>query len=137
MRRQIVVLSVVGFLGSAAYAQAQSPAGRFDGTYQPVSSKKVSDTYVTSKGMMGTCPDRTPGALTIRNNRVEYVSETGRRLEGTVNSQGQLVMKGIEQIITDGTPVRMNVDGTVDGTGTAHVRQLGNSCSYDFIFQRR
>ena len=137
MRRQIAVLSLVGFLGSAAYAQAQSPTGRFDGTYQPVSSKKVSDTYVTSKGMMGTCPDRTPGALTIRNNRVEYVSETGRRLDGTVNSQGQLVMKGIEQIITDGTPVRMNVDGMVDGTGTAHVRQLGNSCSYNFTFQKR
>jgi hypothetical protein len=87
--------------------------------------------------MMGTCPDRTPGPLTIRNNRVEYVSETGRRFEGTVNPQGQLVMKGIEQIITDGTPIRMNIDGMVDGAGTAHVRQLGNSCSYDFIFQKR
>ncbi|SRR5260221_10895845 len=137
MRREIAVLSVVGLLGSAAYAQAQSPGGGFDGTYQPVSSKKVSQTYVTQKGMMGECPDRTPGPLTIRNNMVEYISETGRRFEGTVNSQGQLVMKGIEQVNTDGNPFRMNVTGTVDGTGAAHVRQLGNSCSYDIIFQKR
>ena len=137
MRGKIAVLSVVGLLGSAAYAQAQSPAGRFDGTYQPVSSKKVSDTYVTSKGMTGACPDRTPGQLTIQNNRVEYVSESGRHFAGTVNPQGQLLIKGIEQANIDGNPFRMNVDGMVDGSGTAHVRQLGNSCSYDFTFQKR
>ena len=137
MRRIIAVLSVIGLLGSAAYAQAQSPAGPFDGTYQPVSSKKVSDTYVTSKGMMGECPNRTPHPLTIWNNRVEYVSETGRRFEGTVDPQGRLVMGGVEEAIVDGNPFRMNLNGTVDGTGTAHLRQLGNSCSYDFIFQKQ
>ncbi len=135
MRREVALLSVIGFIGSAAYAQAQS-GGRFDGTYQPLSSKKVSQTYVTRQGIMGECPDRTPGPLTIRNDRGEYLSEPGRRFEGTVNPQGQLLIKGIEQANTEGRPFAMNVTGMVDGTGTAYVRQLGNSCSYDFVFRR-
>ena len=36
-------------------------------------------------------------SLTARNNIVDYVSESGRRFDGTVNAQGQLLMKGIEQ----------------------------------------
>jgi hypothetical protein len=33
-------------------------------------------------------------------------------------------------------PIDLTVNGTVDGTGTARVRQLSHSCSYDFVWQK-
>jgi hypothetical protein len=33
-------------------------------------------------------------------------------------------------------PIDLSVSGTVDGAGTAHVRQLSHSCSYDFVWQK-
>ena len=137
MQRKIALIAVVALLGSMTYAEAQSTGGRYDGAYQPSSAKKVSDTFVTRQGVTGFCPDVTPGPLTIQNNRVDYTSASGRHFAGTVNSQGQLLIKGIEQPNTEGKVFRMNVTGTVDSTGTAHVRQLGNSCSYDFTFRRQ
>ena len=137
MRQKISLLSVVGLLGSVAYAEAQTTGGRYDGAYEPLSAKKISDTFVTRQGVTGFCPDVTPRPLTIRNNRVDYTSASGRHFQGTVNSQGQLLIKGIEQPNTEGKVFRMNVTGTVDGAGTAHVRQLGNSCSYDFMFRKQ
>jgi hypothetical protein len=111
--------------------------GSADHRRPPLSAKKISDTFVTRQGVTGFCPDVTPGPLTIRNNRVDYTSASGRHFQGTVNSQGQLLIKGIEQPNTEGKVFRMNVTGTVDGAGTAHVRQVGNSCSYDFMFRKQ
>ena len=33
-------------------------------------------------------------------------------------------------------PIEMIVNGTIDGAGTARARQLGHSCSYDFVWQK-
>jgi hypothetical protein len=33
-------------------------------------------------------------------------------------------------------PIDLSVNGTVDGSGTAHVRQRSHSCSYDFVWQK-
>jgi hypothetical protein len=35
-----------------------------------------------------------------------------------------------------GQPIDLSVNGTVDGAGTARVRQLSHSCSYDFVWQK-
>ena len=61
MRRQMGLLSVVGFFGLLASANAQtlsaSTAGpSFDGTYQAVSSAKVNQMFIAQKGNMGVCP---------------------------------------------------------------------------------
>jgi hypothetical protein len=32
--------------------------------------------------------------------------------------------------------IDLSVSGTVDGGGTARVRQLSHSCSYDFVWQK-
>jgi hypothetical protein len=34
-------------------------------------------------------------------------------------------------------PVEVNLNGSVDATGTVHARQIGNSCSYDYVWQKR
>jgi hypothetical protein len=66
------------------------------GTYQLVSSTKVSATYTTRGGQTGSCPDRNPGPLTIVQDRVQYTSATGRHFEGTVSPQGRLLLNRIE-----------------------------------------
>jgi hypothetical protein len=70
MRRQIGLLSMIGFFGLLAAANAQAPSSSsagasFDGTYRPVSSTKVNDMYTSYNGQMGRCPDRKPGPLHI------------------------------------------------------------------------
>ena len=98
MRRNIGLLSIVGFFGLLAAANAQAPSsstagGAFDGTYRLVSSAKVNANYVTRGGQMGRCPDRAAGPLTIVNGQAGYTSATGRQLQGTVGPQGELTMR--------------------------------------------
>jgi hypothetical protein len=86
MRRQIVLLSIVGFFGLLAIADAQTPSAStagaaFDGTYQLVSSTKVNPKHTSSKGDMAPCPDRTPGPLTIAQGQARYTAETGYELQ--------------------------------------------------------
>jgi hypothetical protein len=33
-------------------------------------------------------------------------------------------------------PLEINANGTIDGSGTARVRQLSHSCSYDFVWRK-
>ena len=70
MRGLIGLLSIVGFFGLLATADAQTlSAGTagpaFDGTYQAASSAKVNSMYIEQKGNMIPCPDRMPGPLTV------------------------------------------------------------------------
>ena len=81
---------------------------------------------------MGQCPDRTPGPLTIAHGQARYTTATGRQLEATVGSQGEFAMR-----LADPNVSEMQVSGTIDGTGTVRARQRGNSCSYDFVWQRQ
>jgi len=138
MRRQIGLLLIVGFLGSVAAADAQtppSPVGTpFDGTYRFVSSAPVNKTLMTRKGQVGQCPDRTAGPLTVAQGQARYTSATGYQLQGTIGPQGELAMRSAGPGIS--RPIELSVSGRVDGTGTVRARQRSNSCSYDFVWQR-
>jgi hypothetical protein len=72
-------------------------------------------------------PNRKPGPLHIVGGRVDYTTATGYRLEGTVGSQGELTMRSEWSPVP--RPARMQASATVDGNGTAHVRQEGSACS--------
>jgi hypothetical protein len=142
MRRQLGLVGIIGFFGlhAVAVAQAQSPPpvtarAVFDGTYQVVSSTRVNQTYVQRGGMTGFCPEATPGALVIAQNRISYTTESGRRLDGIVGPAGEIDMR--YAVPTTFQPTRINVFGRVDTTGTVRLRQEGNSCSYDLIWQKR
>lgn len=140
MRRQVGLLWIVGFFGLLAAADAQTPSptagAPFDGTYRFVSSARVNTTYTTRKGQMGQCPDRIAGPLTILQGQAKYTSATGRRLKGTVGPQGELAMRAAGPSSWSNQPIDLSVSGTVDPSGTARVRQLSHSCSYDFVWQK-
>lgn len=141
MQKHIGWVWVVGLCGSLAVANAQAPppapvGSSYDGTYRLVSSANVNATYTSRKGQTGQCPGRRAGPLHIVNGRARYTSATGYRVRGTVGPQGELAMR-VEAPGSWGTqPIDLSVSGTVDGNGTAHVRQLSHSCSYDFVWQK-
>jgi hypothetical protein len=141
MRRQIGLLSIVGFFGLLAAADAQtvsaSTAGpAFDGTYRLASSAKVNQMYTSMNGGMLPCPDRIPGPLTIVQGQARYTTATGYQLEGTVGSHGELEM---QVMATGGSrPMEMRTSGAqIDSTGTVRARQIGGACSHDFIWQKQ
>jgi hypothetical protein len=144
MRRWIRVLGVVGFFGLLATTNAQTPSppapgASFDGTYRFVSSAKVNPTYTTRNGQMGFCPDRRPGPLHVAKDRVRYTAATGYRLTGTVGPQGELAMRVIAPSNSSNAGSRfldLTANGQIDGAGMARARQLGGSCSYDFVWQK-
>lgn len=127
------ILLIVGLfcLPTAARAQAPSP---FDGTYRLVGSTKVTANYVAKGGQTAPCPDRAAGPLTIAAGQARYTSETGREVTGSVGPQGELVMRAIEP--GESRAVELRVNGRIDAAGTASARQVGFSCSYDFVWQR-
>ena len=144
MPSRIGLLSIVGFFGLLAAADAQpspsSTAGTpFDGTYRLVSSTKVDATYVARNGQSGPCPDRVAGPLTVENGQAQYTTETGYRLAGTVGPQGQLAMSLLAPTNSSNAgshPIDIIVNGSIDRAGTARVRESSHSCSYDFTWQK-
>jgi hypothetical protein len=141
MQKRIGWLSVVGFFGLLAFAEAQAPppatpGNAFDGTYRPVSSTNVNATYTTRKGQTGPCPNRRAGPLHIVNGQARYTTATGYRVRGTVGPQGELAMRAVAPSSWASQPIDLSVNGTVDAAGTARVRQLSHSCSYDFVWQK-
>ena len=140
MRNYFGLAAAAGILGWAAAAGAQAPAGTaFDGTYRLVSSTKVNDTYTDKTGRMAPCPARNPGPLHIVNGKVRYTNATRYKLKGSVGPQGELTLDMMAPSNSGNAgarPLEMNVSGTIDGSGAARVRQTGNSCSYDFVWQK-
>jgi len=142
MQKSVGGLSIIGFFGLLAAANAQAPspsvAGtQFDGTYALVSSVKATQTYRTRGGQMGVCADRTAGPLTIAQGQAQYTTATGYRLQGPVGPQGQLAMRSLTPPGSNGyQPLDIIVNGRVDGAGTARARQISNSCSYDFVWRK-
>ena len=142
MRKSIGWLWIVGFFGLLATANAQTPAPstagtQFDGTYALVSSVKVTQTYRTRGGQMGVCADRVAGPLTIAQGQAQYTTATGYQLAGPVGAQGQLAMRSLTPPGSNGyQPLDIIVSGNIDSTGTAHARQISNSCSYDFVWRK-
>jgi len=142
MRTQIGLLSIVGFLGLLATANAQMTSASttgtvFDGTYHFVTAAKVNPTYTSSKGDTAGCPDRTPGPLTVVSGQARYTTETGYELLGTVDPQGRLAMRVAPAANGGSRPLEMDVTGGIDANGAAHVRQRASACSYDFAWQKQ
>ena len=142
MRRRIGLLSIVGCFGLVAAANAQAPSSAtgssFDGTYRLVSSAKVNQTYTATNGRMGPCADRRAGPLHVAKGQARYTTATGYRIKGPVGPQGELAMHIVAPNSTSAgsRPIDIMVNGTIDGAGTARVRQSGGSCSYDFVWQK-
>lgn len=139
MLRQMGLLSIVGFFGLLAAANAQTAPSAtggtaFDGTYRLKSSTKVNNMYTAYNGQMGMCPNRKPSPLHIVGGRVHYTAGSGYRFGGTVGPQGELTMQS--EMIGGSRPARMQASGAIDASGTAHIRQMGSACSYDFVWQK-
>ena len=141
MRRQIGLLSIVGFFGLLAAAEAQTgsaltPSTAFDGTYQVVSSTKVTETYTSPNGGMLPCPDRIPGPLAIVQGQARYTTASGNQLVGTVEPQGQLEMRVME--VGGSRPMELRTSAPqIDAARTVRARQVGGACSYDFVWQKQ
>jgi len=129
MRTQIGLLSIAGFLGLLAAAEAASP---FDGTYQVASASKVSETYITRAGATGMCQDRSPGSLTVVDGVVRYTTQSGDTLAAQVDANGQFEMRHVDP---DGSGA-LRVLGAISPNGRVSARQMGNSCAYDFVWQK-
>lgn len=142
MQKTFLGMWLVGCFGLAAVAQAQTPAaapagGQFDGTYAFVSSTKLNATYRTRGGLMGTCGNRTTGALTVSQGQAQYTTETGVHLTGTVGPQGGLALRALQTPGSNGyQPLDIIVSGNIDASGTARARQTANSCSYEFVWRK-
>lgn len=144
MQKHVLWSWIVGICGFSAAAVAQAPpsstgAAVSDGSYRIVSSAQVNATYVTRSGRLGQCPSRRPGPLHIANGQARYTTASGDKLRGTVGPQGQLAMRIIAPPNSGGSyrPVEINLNGNIDGGGTVRARQIGNSCSYDFVWQKQ
>jgi hypothetical protein len=112
-------LGIGGIFSLFATAEAQTLAlstatTAFDGTYAFVSATRVNET--NPNGIH--CPERRAGSLTIVNGQARLAA-----FEGTVGSQGELMMRHIPE--PGGAPgtvkkpgVEGNVSGRIDTNGT-------------------
>ena len=119
---------------ASSVADAQTAGPSFDGKYQAVSSAKVNQMFIAQKGNMGVCPDRMPGPLTIVHNQARYTDASGDEVDGTVGPQGELAMQAEEP--GGARAMDLDVSGSIAANGTVRARQEGNSCSYDFVWQK-
>lgn len=138
MRKGFGWLSIAGFFGLIAAANAQIPSSpaaptQFDGTYAFVSSTKVNDTYRTPSGRMGQCQEGRAGALTVANGQARLPL-----YEGTVGSQGELVMRRVSEPTKFGAfpGIEGVISGRIDKDGTAKARRTTRGCSYDVIWRK-
>ena len=141
MQKQLAWLPVAGLFGVLAAANAQTAlaaagGGSYDGNYRLVSSANVDTTYTTRKGQTAPCPSRRAGPLHITSGQARYTTATGLKVRGTVGPQGELAMQAEAPSKWGTQPIDLSVNGTVDASGTAHVRPLSHSCSYDFVWQK-
>jgi hypothetical protein len=141
MQKHLAWLPVAGLFGVFLAANAQTPpvaagGGAYDGNYRLVSSASVNATYTSRKGQTLPCPSRRAGPLHVTNGRIRYTTATGLKVRGTVGSQGELALQAQAPSKWGAQPIDLSVSGTVDPGGTARVRQLSHSCSYDFVWQK-
>lgn len=131
----IILLLTIGFFDLVGTASAQ-PVARFDGTYEFVSGTALSKTWIaTWTARPGRCGNpRYEGSITIANGQAQYTSATGFHLEGTVGSQGELVMRSARPVV--GGFSEIITTGMVEGAGIVHARQLSNRCSYDLFWRK-
>ena len=130
MKTRTGLLSIAGLLGLVVAAEAASP---FDGTYQVVSATKVNQTHMNKGGDIGYCQDRTPGPFTIADGVARYTTQSGDTLVAQVAPNGEFEMHYVE---ADGSGA-LRALGEIGDTQRVYVRQMGNSCSYDFVWQKQ
>ena len=144
MQKGIGWLCMVGFFGSLAAADAQTPpsssaGASFDGTYRFISSTIVSPTYTTENGRIGQCVDDwQAGPLTIVRGQARFstINFFTLEFEGTVGSQGELAMEGQGGAPEWGRgPHQGTLNARVDNTGTVRGR-LASRCTYDFVWRK-
>jgi|SRR5271169_270814 hypothetical protein len=147
MRENIGLLLIVGFLSVLAAAHAQtpspSPITAYDGTYAFVSGTKLNEiTFATGTNRLIRCGNfPTVGPLVIASGHARYFGfgpVTYAGLEGTVGPHGDLLMRVAPSPVyrSNGPGVQMITSARIDGGGTVRARQVGNNCSYDFIWQK-
>ncbi len=137
MKKHIGLLSIFGILGVIGSVNAQAPSSArssFDGTYRVITSERINQMYTSYNGQSAQCLNRKPGPLHIVRGRAHYTTATGYRVGGVVGPQGELTMRSV--LVGGSRPFHMDATGSIDGNGTAHVRQTGPSCSYDFVWKK-
>jgi hypothetical protein len=134
MTKSIGWLAIGGIFSFVAAAEAQTLAPStattaFDGTYAFVSSAHVPP-------INARCGDVRTGPLVTAQGRAEFTDLLyGSHFEGTLGSQGELVMRAAV-ISHDGAPSDRFANGRVDRDGTVSARIIGNLCSYDLVWQK-
>ena len=81
---------------------------------------------------MGHCQDRRLGPFTVVDGLVRCTTEAGDNLVAQVAPNGRFEMRFVE---ADGS-VALRVLGEISDNGKVYVRQMGNSCTYDFVWQK-
>jgi hypothetical protein len=137
---------MIGFSGSLAVADAQTPspsaAGTaFDGTYALGSSTRVNESYfAVATNRIGQCRDYpTLRPLMIVNGQARRYSKEGLlTYEGTVEAHGELTMRNVPtpQNHSNGPGYEVIVTGRIDRDGTLRARMTGYNCSYDLVWRR-
>jgi hypothetical protein len=135
MTKSIGWLAIGGILSFIAGAEAQTlplstATTAFDGTYAFVSA-----THAPPVNTL--CGDNVrTGPLVAAQGRAEVTNLLGRQshFEGTIGSQGELVMRA--QAINHGDAGDILVSGRIDREGTARARMAGSDCNYDVVWQK-
>ena len=136
MTKSIGWLAIGGIFSFVAAAEAQTPplstaTTAFDGTYAFVSATpapsgdtRCGDTYTIG------------GPLVAAQGRVEFTNLLGAHshFEGTIGSQGELVMRS--EAIAHGEIGDVFANGKIDRDGTVRARMTGHECSYDVVWQK-
>jgi hypothetical protein len=146
MQNDIRLLSIVGFFGcvAAANAQTQSPPAvntQFDGTYAFVSATKVNETWRDYHNREYPCGDYPKGGLlTIVNGYARYTVWGRGYYEGTVSSRGELTIRFANTVTQGGwagVGQERMIFGKIGGGGTARVRRIAAACNYDLVLQKQ
>jgi hypothetical protein len=115
----------------------KAQTSQFDGTYAFVSSMKMNEAYMTMRTEhLLPCPNRqVPSSLIIFNGQARLLA-----FGGTVGPSGELEMRRDPEPLGRAAGafpgIEVIMDGRIDGKGIVRVRQVGNNCGYDLIWQK-
>jgi hypothetical protein len=134
MTRSIGWLAIGGIFSFVAAAGAQTQAlstatTAFDGTYAFVSS-------TPAPPVNARCGNDIGGPLVAAQGRAEFTNLLGHHshFEGTIGSQGELVMRAAA--VQGGDANDVVASGRIDRDGTVRVRMTGNVCGFDVVWQK-
>jgi hypothetical protein len=134
MTKSIGWLAIGGIFSFVAAAGAQTQAlstatTAFDGTYAFVSS-------TPAPPVNARCGNDIGGPLVAAQGRAEFTNLLGHHshFEGTIGSQGELVMRAAA--VQGGDANDVVASGRIDRDGTVRVRMTGNVCSFDVVWQK-